>query len=537
MNQNNTEGDFTTLYISNDLDRKIKLKIQDIYISLIEYIKSKGIAVDTEDFKDKRGYMHRKNYIKSIINSKMSWRIAISPDSENNVKRFYLSLSPEFEFKKQYLKTYEVEQIAKDDVNYIEKMIGSSVDISVGNIDMNFQAISYSSEKRIDIGDWNITFDSKEIYYSKLINDASILLKQLGDKKTFKYRIIDTANSSSADIGKVTNLLDKYGEYLGPVFNQNNYTKIAELPHQKDIVNVVLLAKSDKQYYNDTKEFFLTYNIPYQHIKMRDEFFLHDYLNRTCIVELYKKTHPQDLYLLPDHFLNSHLAGFIYLDVDSIHNELQNTYSNYLTISYIFSENRDYSDEKILVGSNIKVYLKRDYMDIIETDKTVDLLMRNEIVKKYSNAGRYFNIVVSKKFNTRSKLLIIERLRENGLNINKIYYVSNFRSRFVDNYNYYNPTNSQHPYKIVGKNTAIIKLATRPYLFAQLFSSFVEVLYPLDNEISVEDLKNIIWLNKKRLYRTYSLRDMTLLEPIVIKRKNKEFITSKMPDLNINFLI
>ena len=190
-----------------------------------------------------------------------------------------------------------------------------------------------------------------------------------------------------------------------------------------------------------------------------------------------------------------------------------------------------------MVGSNIKVHLKKGYMNIIETDKTVDLLMRNEIVKKYSNEGRYFNIVVSKEFNNKSKLSIIEKLRENRININKIYYVSNFKSRFVDNYNYYNPNHSQHPYRIIGKSTAVIKLATKAYLFPQLFSTFVKVLYPLNQEISVEDLKNIVWLNKKRLYRTYSLRDMTQLEPIVIKQQNKEYLTNLISDININFLI
>ena len=165
MNQNNTEGDFATLYISNNLDSRIKLRRPDIYLPLIKYIESKGIEVKTDLFTDKRGRSHKKSYIKSIVNSTMSWRIIINEELANNVTRFYFSLSPEFKIKRQHLKAYEVEKIAKDDVYCIEQSIGSTINISIGNIDINFQAISYSSEKRIDIGDWNITFDSKEISY------------------------------------------------------------------------------------------------------------------------------------------------------------------------------------------------------------------------------------------------------------------------------------------------------------------------------------------------------------------------------------
>ena len=335
MNQNNNKNDFATLYISNDLDSKNKLRIQDIYSLLIEYMKLKGIDVNTVLFTDKHECTHKKNYIKSIVNPTMNWRITINPELENNVRRFYLSLSPEFKFKNQHLNRGEVEQIAKGDMSNIKKIIGSTINLSVGNIDINFKALSYSSEKRIDISYWNITFDSKDIYYSEFIDNASIILGQLANKKTFKYRIIDTANSSHDDIAKVINLLDKYGEHVGSIFNQKNYTQIADLSNQRDIVNVVLLVQSDKQYYKDTKEFFLNHNMSCQHIIIRNEFFSKPYLNKMCIVELYKKTHPQDLYLLPDHFLNGHIAGFIYLDVASIHNQLQNTYSNYLTISYI----------------------------------------------------------------------------------------------------------------------------------------------------------------------------------------------------------
>lgn len=133
--------------------------------------------------------------------------------------------------------------------------------------------------------------------------------------------------------------------------------------------------------------------------------------------------------------------------------------------------------------------------------------------------------------------LLINTLYNRGIIINRIYYVSNYKLRFADNYNYHNSNYTEHCYKIIGKNMAVIKMATEKFLFPQLFSTFVKILYPSNADISCNDIKNIIWLTKKRIYRAYSLKNMTLLEPISIKKQNIDFIKKIKGGANINLFI
>ena len=199
----------------------------------------------------------------------------------------------------------------------------------------------------------------------------------------------------------------------------------------------------------------------------------------------------------------------------------------------------DYSEENIIANMNVNIHVKRDYMNIMDTGRVVEsILSGNEVINKFRNEGKYFNILVTKKLNKRSMESLINALKNNGISINKVYYVSNSKLRFVDNFNYYNNNRgSEHYYKIIGQNMAVIKLATQQFLYPQLFSTFVEILYPPRSQISIEDLKNIIWLSKKRTYRLFSMKNMTQLEPVVIKDKNKQFITSIKGSVNINYLI
>ena len=530
--------DFGTLYISSDLNIQNKYKYADIFGQVAKYIESKGVHLITESFQDGKGN-HKKSFIESIVCSQMRWRIIISLQYFDGYKRIFLALSPEFQSNiYMRLGKEQTQKIAEDDVKNIKHKIGDCIHISINNEDIKLCAFSYSSEKNISISDWNVNFYTNSILYSNYINNHNEFINKIMNKKAFKFRIVNLSGDKT-NINSVKKILGNYGDDLNLTYDSKNYTQITRLPNNGNIINIVLLDESDKQAYYDTKEFFLTYKMPFQHIRMNGKFQVNPAIQQMLLLEIYKKTHPNDFYLMPDHFLQESIAGFLYLDADFIHNTLNNRYFNYLTTSYIFSENMDYSEENIIANMNVNIHVKRDYMNIMDTGRVVEsILSGNEVINKFRNEGKYFNILVTKKLNKRSMESLINALKNNGISINKVYYVSNSKLRFVDNFNYYNNNRgSEHYYKIIGQNMAVIKLATQQFLYPQLFSTFVEILYPPRSQISIEDLKNIIWLSKKRTYRLFSMKNMTQLEPVVIKDKNKQFITSIKGSVNINYLI
>ncbi len=540
-----TNYDFATLYISNDIDENYKIKYHDIFNEIVKYINSKNVNVNVVNSTDKKGRNHISSFIDSIVNSDLQWRLKINIENSGNYKKLYLTLSPEFKNKK-ILGQKETEDVGKKDIEFFKNKIGYNINITVDKENITLKAFSYSQENKISIKNWDINCDQNvSENYNNFINNTSSLLKYIGSHKTFEFRIVNLTRqpNNNTAIKSIISLLNRYGTDLNLSYDQNSYTNIKTLPNNPDIINIILINKNDGQSYDDSKEFFLEHNIPFQHIKIDGNILTASYAQNMMILEIYKKTHIQDFYLSPDHFLNEPIAGFIYLDVDSLHDHINNQYSNYLTISYIFSENLNYSDEKVLSFNNIKIHSKRDYINIIDVNKTADFIVsRNEIIKRYTGGSfhskeKYFNIIVTKQLNKKSMNSLITVLNDKNIHIGRVYYISNYRLRFADNNNYYNSSHTDHYYKIIGKNMAVIKMATNKFLFPQLFSTFVKILYPSDAEISYNDIKNIIWLTKKRIYRAYSLKNMTLLEPVSIKNQNIKFITRIKGGVNINLFI
>lgn len=370
-------NDFATLYISDDLEADYKINYPDIFREVLRYILSKNIHVNLIISVGKNGKRHTGTFINSRANNDLHWRIKLNTESFKSYKKLYISLSPEFKNKKT-LNLKQIEDIAIKDIGFFKNNIGDNINITVKNASIIFNAFSYSQENKISINNWNVNLDQNESEtYENFINHTSVLLNSIKNQKPFKFRIVNLtgqSNNSNA-INNIISILNKYGNNLNLYYNNNSYTNIKTLANNKDTINIILINKNDKQAYYDSKEFFLEYNMPFQHIRVDGNLLNNPYAQNIMILEIYKKTHIQDFYLSPDHFLNEPISGFIYLDVDSIYDYANKNYSNYLTISYIFSENLNYSEEKVLSINNIEIHTKRDYMNIIDVENAVKFIL------------------------------------------------------------------------------------------------------------------------------------------------------------------
>ena len=536
--------DFATLYISEDLEPNFRINRQDIIIEVSNYIKSLGISLKTNEFQDNTGRTHKESYFDSSVNKDIRWRIVLNVEKWIDKVKLFISFRPEFKDRGQlnYLNKENVMNFAKSDIDFIKTKIGATISISAIGKTIKFFAFSYGSENKIDISTWGVNFNQMLIYYENFPGNINVILENIEQNKPFSFRVIDlTRNQQNKNvvINSIISKLENYGKNLNQNLNIYNYTNSVQLSNrEEDIVNIILIDKEDQQAYPDSKEFFLNQRLPFQHININGNLKDKKMALNMAVMEIYKKTHTHDLYLMPDHFIYEKIAGFIYIDSDAVSNNLNGKNHNLFTISYTMSQNVDYTEEIVVSVDNLDIRSEKDYLNIIDVDMASEYIRNNN--KIFINDRKdpfYFNIIVTKELNLDNMNKLINALKNKGMIINRVYYLSNRKLRFADTFIYNNTRKFEIPYKIIGKNLAIIKVATKDLHFAQLFSTFVKILYPLDAEISEVDIKNIIWLSKKRLYRVYSVNNMTKIEPVAIKENNIKFLNSVKGSININYLI
>ncbi len=423
-------GDFATFYISNDLDASYKINYSKVFKEIVKNILSKNVNINLIIGVNKNGKKYTNSFIHSETNNDLHWRIKVNIEHSGNYKRLYLTLSPEFK-RRLITVRKDIEDIAIKDIDYFKNKIGNKININVNQESIEFTSFSYSLENKISIKDWNVQFDQTEgSSYADFIDNTKLLLNYIQYPKTFKFRIVNLTGcpNNNNTIKGIIAILEKYGINLNLYYNANDYTKIKTLSSTSEIINIILIKKNDGQNYYDSKEFFLGQNMPFQHIIIDGRLLTNLYAQNMMILEIYKKTHIQDFYLFPDHFSYEPIAGFLYLDADTLFDPVNNNYSNYLTISYIFSQNLNYSEEKLLSLDTIKIHSKRDYMNIIDVKGAVDFILSgNEAIGKYANnssGNYYFNLIVTKQLNRKSMNSLITALIKKNINVNKIYYVS-----------------------------------------------------------------------------------------------------------------
>lgn len=533
--------DFATLYISEDLEPEFKINKESILNEVANCISSKGIKVKTNQFIGKDGYNHKEIYFDSYVNRDIRWRVILRIERPVKTKLF-ISLKPEFRGsgKLNYLNGSDVRNLASTDIDSIKTQIGVHFEINVEGSSIKFEAFAYGKEDKIDISKWEVNFSETTIDYEKYGTNVNKILNKLKQMKPFNFRVIDlTSNGSNKNkIAQIISELEKYGNKSSTQYGQPDYKDIAKLPKDIKTVNLILIDDKDTNAYKSSKAFFLPQNLPFQHIIVNGQFTSNSYAKNMAIMEIYKKSYTHDLYLIPDHFKNEKLAGFIYLDAHRLDLSAGGQGKNIFFVSYIMSMNVDYLDEFVSFTEGIDVSSERFHMNISDVDKASEYIIKSDTLQKNNKSNPfYYNIVLTKELNKKNMNGLINALKDRGMNINRVYYVSNSNLGFVDNFLYKKGNDIEIPYKIIGSNIAVIKVATKAQLFPQLFSTFVKLLYPENEDITKADIKNIVWLSKKRLYRIHSVNHMTRIEPVVIKQNNIEFLDSPIGDVNLNYLI
>ena len=516
--------DFAAIYYGR-ISKDALFTHRDVYEGFSKFLEDKDVdsyILTKELDKDSRSL--KMSYVQSISNqNQFHWRITVNLLSLEKDRLVTISLSPEAKQLGLIAKKVHVEGLALKDLPFLKSKIGSEFTLNIGKDEINFSTFSFSDCEVIDIGNWtvNLTPD-KSVSYSDYASNYAMVLQEV-KKKQLTFRLI---NLSIRDHSRNSQILkgefSKLGTVLDPILDSSYATKLSMANQDANVMNVIF-SETDQEYF-DSKQFFLNRGLPFQHIRNISKFSNEPWFRNMVLLEIIKKIDEESLYLRPDMFQNSQISGFIYLD-DAVKKDVTNVYTNFLNISYIFTDSRNFTSERIFAYSKdeIPFYSSKRFLRIRNTDTLANKVRADAEIG--GDGGQFFDIIVTKQITIRNARQISESLKERGIIVNRIYYVSNSACRFADNFNALSLNEVwKHSFMKLAENIALVKLATKPFLLPQMFSTLLKVVYPENANVEEEDVIKVIWLTKKRLYRIYNLPNMTLLEPVVIRRKNSEFL-------------
>lgn len=294
----------------------------------------------------------------------------------------------------------------------------------------------------------------------------------------------------------------------------------------------VFLENSEtlKKYYAKDKIFFDSNHLPTQFVSANTVESKLGYfrgVDANLILEMMTKMGKQPVILkAPEGVFNN--EGFLCLS--DITNVSQKLFGAMFTYS---KHSSDKVHEDVQLYNDINFETPTDYSLDIDDDNTKLLA---EKIRTLIGRRLKIDILLSKRWNEKNIKKLVDTLYEGKIETQRIYYISSKTSRFVDDYlvDSINYKSFSHPYLILGKKIAFIKTCTETRIYPNLFSLFVELLYPIDGQLKQEDLEKALWLTKKRLYRIQEFYILKNLEPLFVFRNlNKMYLSEIRSKLTI----
>jgi len=379
--------------------------------------------------------------------------------------------------------------------------------------DLNFKRAEINDF--IDIGKWKIknpfTFEEVSIFdeydYKKL---SSIYKGKINLKPVFF--ILDQSITSELIIEKLKIFFSQPEELITTETNLVR-DKVNDRNDKNRIFLFLLYNKMEEDKYIKLKKFFLQNNIPSQFINMYDKNFW--FKTKNLIPEiLTKASYPP--FTFPEGLSN--VDGYICL------NDI------YDKINPLFGINITYNTEKNLFKNKVKIYsdikFESNRFRINFLDKDIKLLAEKIISLSPELAGKKINVYLTKYWKYENLQLLINKLTEKQIKVNKIFYISFFSDKFVFE-GLDSLEKTKIPYLIIDKYVAYLQPNTKIGLFGSLFPISLELANSDNNEIKREDVEEYLWLIKRRVYRLQYIDMLRYPEFVQYSKKIRELNLSE----------
>jgi hypothetical protein len=146
------------------------------------------------------------------------------------------------------------------------------------------------------------------------------------------------------------------------------------------------------------------------------------------------------------------------------------------------------------------------------------------------------DVYVTKRWRLFNVGQLIRYLDKNGIQVRRFLYISSKTNRFVFN-TLLDENDNLHsnPYIIWDGKTATIQCNTKLQLYGTMFPIFIEVLNPLTSgDLTEDDLRLILWLVKKRIYRIMNFYNLKTPEILSLFEKVQSLQLQNVTRLKIN---
>lgn len=516
--------DFSTVYVSTYFENKIdvppfKEMIPKLNRNLARLCDSREDLLLDED---KRSIIYGATIIE--------YRLYYS----SVCRRYFLSFYPKNIWS--YAKKKDLETAFKYTIEFFQTL---NDQISIYKIGF----IKNESFNLLDISDWKFkVFNSKDHSELSSINDISVrefaetIYSGAKNRINRKLLIIDGSNF----IQKIANV-DRLKRKVQRLFQDEPEvipysTEVLEIVSQRyDLKDLYIFFIGDQKTidgnHQSFKKFLIPNNIPSQFISIAN---LNNKLKFglvNFIIEIIKKASIEPIALEPIDELNQ-IDGILCLsDLAS------SSTRRYFGVSMLFT------------GGSIPTedYLEI-YNDIGYSSKHGNIYFKegqiSKLVKKLNSLsslrGKKIDIICTKKWKAKDISFFLKELGCEGINVRKCIYISHSTNRFLFSDFHIIENRLKHPYFIIDGKVGSIQTNTELKLFGTMFPMYVELLNSWEQRLEETDLKIILWLVKKRLYRLKSFYSLKVPENITIfsevKNLGLEDISGTLK-LSINHLL
>jgi hypothetical protein len=471
-----------------------------------EYLKKLPKAEKTIQFLEEEQLIY---YKKTTI----QFRVLDAP----SCKLYLLSFSPTGEDRHKWGKT-ACEAAAENTLSFCDE-IGPKINIQLAEIDLAFKQAHFSTDETIDISNWEISCPyrkppTKENLVDFLAKSGSTryesVFQCIPGGNSF-YVFTDTYLDGSAPFPQLKKAIIEYGQVLGPK-SMITVKEFAENFNKEKSAFIFLeSARLLETWYREYKIFFDSNRIPTQYLNdttISQKITRFAGVRANLILEMLTKMDMQPIILqAPEEiFVND---GFLCLS-DLVQ-----------TPKRLFGALFTYSKQGLRIKGEVQIYDDIEF----ETPTTYSIEIPQEKInllaqKICSLIGRRLkiDIILTKTWKKQNIEWLTDALRRNGIETEKVYYLSGRTCRFVDDYlqDSSNYRSFSHPYFILNGKIATLKTATETRIYPNLFSLYAELVWPDDAMLTQGDLEKILWLIKKRIYRIQEFHVLKRTEPAYI---------------------
>ena len=442
----------------------------------------------------------------------------------SSVRRYFLSFIP------KNVWTYSSKKILEPAfLNTIKFFVLLNSQIRIMNIDF----AKCEQSNIIDISSWKYrtVFDHQLKSLSELDNnEIKRILNGVFEKS---HKIIN----QQLLVINATSMFDKHltkslGKQIRPLFKlepeiikYDSSISIEMTDQRIDKNNLFVLFIGNQNLFDSCylkfKQYFISNSIPSQFISIEKLQTTLSFGLSNFVFEILKKSLNQDSILLePPH---SDVDGYLCLsDVGTVDNQ------KLFGVSFSFT-GRGNTDDFVEIYNDIQYQTKYERIYFGE-GQLQSLARKIEILSSLSN--KKIDIFLSRRWNTKDVGYFASLLEERKIFPNKIYYYANKANRFIiedliDENNLFT-----HPFIIWDQRAASIQTNSKLQLYGTMFPIYLEILNPWNEHIMTEnDVANIIWLVKKRIYRLNNFYNLKAPEVISlfkdIQKLHLENITDK----------